>query len=122
MQKKTEEQKKEREEAIEQATQEATRVPLNVLRDCISALELASKVARHGNKNSISDAGVAALMARAAAEGAYYNVIINLPGISEAGFVKDARDEAGKLRAQAADLEGKIKSEVEKQLQASSGS
>ncbi len=41
-------------------------------------LDLAAEMAVIGNQNSLSDAGVAALCAGAAAEGAYYNVLINL--------------------------------------------
>jgi formiminotetrahydrofolate cyclodeaminase len=44
-----------------------------------------------GNPNSASDAGVAALTARAALEGAYLNVLINLPGIDDPAFVAETR-------------------------------
>jgi glutamate formiminotransferase/formiminotetrahydrofolate cyclodeaminase len=63
------------------ATRRATDVPLSVLRLCPEVLELAGEVARIGNANSLSDAGVAALMALAGAEGAYYNVLINLASL-----------------------------------------
>jgi glutamate formiminotransferase/formiminotetrahydrofolate cyclodeaminase len=86
MKKKTEEQKKERDAAIQGATKEATLVPFNVLEMSLKALELAKNVALHGNKNSVSDAGVAGLAAQTAAEGAYYNVIINLPNIEDKQF------------------------------------
>jgi glutamate formiminotransferase/formiminotetrahydrofolate cyclodeaminase len=46
-------------------------------------MELAGEIAGVGNVNSVSDAGVSALMARAAVEGAYLNVRINLPGIDD---------------------------------------
>jgi glutamate formiminotransferase/formiminotetrahydrofolate cyclodeaminase len=81
--KNTEEQKRERDMAVEAATREATLVPLGVLEKSISLLKLAKKVARLGNKNSLSDAGVAGLTAQAAAEGAYYNVRINLPSLQD---------------------------------------
>jgi glutamate formiminotransferase/formiminotetrahydrofolate cyclodeaminase len=63
------------------ATRLATTVPLSVLELCPEVLELAGEVAEIGNANSLSDAGVAALMALAGAEGAYYNVLINLDSL-----------------------------------------
>ena len=40
-------------------------------------------MAEHGNSNAASDAGVASLMATAAAKGAVFNVIINLNALPE---------------------------------------
>ena len=48
----------------------------------LRAVELAESVARLGNVNAASDAGVAALLARAAAEGAILNVRINLKSLA----------------------------------------
>jgi len=67
--------------AIAEATREATRVPLSVLEKVPTVLELAGEVARIGNANSLSDAGVAVLTGLAGAEGAYYNVLINLDSL-----------------------------------------
>jgi glutamate formiminotransferase/formiminotetrahydrofolate cyclodeaminase len=47
---------------------EATRVPLETARACLRVLELAERAARIGNPNAVSDAGVAGLLAGAAAE------------------------------------------------------
>jgi glutamate formiminotransferase/formiminotetrahydrofolate cyclodeaminase len=65
------------------ATREATRVPLSVLAAVPELLELAGEIGEIGNINSLSDAGVAALSAMAGAEGAYYNVLINLDSLRE---------------------------------------
>lgn len=73
--------------AIQSATKEATLVPLEVMKICVDALALAKFVAEKGNSNSVSDAGVAALMLQAAAEGAALNVKINLAGINDIEFV-----------------------------------
>ena len=96
--KKTDEDKASRAAAIEEATKEATLVPLEVLSRALEAARLARIVVEKGNRNSISDAGVAALAARTAAEGAYLNVRINLPGIEDASFRKKTLSEAEKLR------------------------
>ncbi len=100
MKKKTDEQKTARNAAIEETTKEATLIPLNVLRRTMDAAKLARTVCEKGNKNSISDAGVAALTARTAAEGAYLNIIINLPGIQNEAFKADTSKEAKKIRAE----------------------
>lgn len=98
MKKKTEEQIKVRNEALEKASKKATQVPLKVLEHCIQALELAKTVALNGNKNSISDAGVAGLTAHAGAIGAYYNVLINLPGIEDKKFCSEIKTQATSLK------------------------
>src|SRR5262245_39636053 len=68
----------EREAAIAVAEREACRVPLESARACLGVLALCEVAARHGNVNAASDAGVAALLARAAGDGALLNVQINL--------------------------------------------
>lgn len=97
--KKTDEDKAARQAAVDKANKEATLVPLNVLRRTWKAAELARRVVEKGNKNSVSDAGVAALTARAAAEGAYLNVAINLPGIADERFRADTLKEAREIRS-----------------------
>ncbi len=79
----TAEQAKARDLAVAEATREATRVPLSVLEKVPALLELAGEVGRIGNANSLSDAGVAVLSGLSGAEGAYYNVLINLDSIRE---------------------------------------
>lgn len=83
----TEPQKVLRAAAIKEATKEATLVPLEVMKHCIDAHALAQAVADKGNSNSVSDAGVSALMIHAACEGAALNVKINLNGLDDADFV-----------------------------------
>lgn len=96
--KKTDEDKAQRAAAIEEATKQATLVPLGVLERALEAAKLARRVVERGNVNSISDAGVAALAARTAAEGAYLNVRINLPGIEDESFKKEILAKAQELR------------------------
>lgn len=95
--KKTEEQAQEKERALEEASRQATLVPLGVLEKCGPLLELARTVAEKGNKNSLSDAGVAAAAAEAAAAGALYNVKINLPGIRDESFKREVSEKAEEL-------------------------
>jgi glutamate formiminotransferase/formiminotetrahydrofolate cyclodeaminase len=81
MPRKTDDDRTAREAAMAAANLEATLVPLGVLERCVEALELALVTASDGNPNSVSDAGVAAACAVAAAEGASLNVRINLGGL-----------------------------------------
>ena len=85
--------------AIESAQKEATLVPLKVLKLALEAVDLAEIVAEKGNPNTQSDAGVAALTARAAGDAALYNVLINLPGVADSDFVRDIKAEALELGA-----------------------
>jgi glutamate formiminotransferase/formiminotetrahydrofolate cyclodeaminase len=54
---------------------------------CIKAMELVKLIVERGNQNSISDAGVAALMLHAGCEGAALNVKFNLASLIDAHFV-----------------------------------
>lgn len=110
MPKATEEEKKARSAAIEEATKEATLVPLAVMERTITALDLALAVAGKGNQNSISDAGVAGLMGYTAALGAYYNVVINLAGLSDKTWVEKTRKTAEGLIKKAREMSSAIES------------
>jgi glutamate formiminotransferase/formiminotetrahydrofolate cyclodeaminase len=86
MPKATSDQQAARDEALEAGYQSAARVPLQTARFCLDALKLSMYVANKGNVHSSSDAGVAALMARAGVEGAVLNVLINLGSVKDAAF------------------------------------
>lgn len=113
---KTDEQKEARAAAVEETSKEATSVPFGVLEKCLEALKLAKEVLLHGNKNSISDAGVAGLTAQAGAEGAFYNVRINLPDIQDEKFKKDISHRANSLKEEAVKLGNEIRELVLKKL------
>jgi len=113
---KTKEQKAIRIATIEDATKEATLIPFEVMEKCVTALKLAKEVALTGNKNSISDAGVAGLTAQAGAEGAYYNVMINLPNINDKEFKSDISTKAISLKDDAVKLGNEIREIIEKAL------
>jgi len=116
MPKKTDEDKAARSAAIQAATLYAAQVPLRTMKEAFQVFELCRAMAEQGNPNSVSDAGVGALAARAAVLGAGMNVKIN------AGSLKD-RDTADRLIAEANDLiaranaeEAQITSIVESKL------
>lgn len=96
----TEEEKTTRRVAIQEATKEATQVPLRVAELACELLALARVVAQKGNPNAVTDAGVAGRLALAAAEGAGLNVAINLPSIRDEAY----RTETGNRLAGYLDL------------------
>lgn len=73
---------------VNAALREAIRVPLATARAASEVLALAERLVPIGNRNAISDVGVAGLMAVTALRGAALNVEINLPYL-------DASDELG---------------------------
>jgi len=89
--KETIEQDAQRVAAIQSAYKEATVVPLQLLELCGEAVALLKIVGEKGNKNSLTDAGVAILMLGAACEGAAMNVRINLVSITDLSFVEANR-------------------------------
>ena len=85
--KKSEDEKKLRDIAIEEATKNATLVPLKVMETAFSGFELIREMIETGNPNSISDAGVGALALRSCIKGAFLNVKINASGLKDKAFV-----------------------------------
>ena len=106
----------EREKAEQKATEEASMVPLTVMRKALEVLLMARTVAQKGNENSITDAGVAGLMGLAAVEGAGYNVRINLTSLKDAGTVAKLKNEAQKLATEARNVANEIRQLVESKL------
>ena len=85
----TDEEKKLRTEAIQQATKFAIDIPFKVMQLSFQSLTVIKAMAEVGNPNSISDAGVGALCARTAVMGAFMNVRINASGYTDKNFVDD---------------------------------
>jgi formiminotetrahydrofolate cyclodeaminase len=65
-------------QSMQTAYKRATEVPLETIRMCIEALELAKLAAEKGSRSAITDVGMAAILAQAAMRGAALNVRINL--------------------------------------------
>ena len=97
----TGEQKQARAQAIQAALKDATEVPLACARACAEVVELSRVAAAKGNKNVVSDAGVAALAAYGALRSAALNVQVNAQAIKDEDFV---RVRVGELDALLADM------------------
>lgn len=90
----SEQEKAVRKNAIQAATKNAIEVPLKVMQLAHDSLEVMKAMVEIGNPNSVSDAGVGALCARTAVEGAYLNVKINASGFEDTAFLKDVLNQA----------------------------
>lgn len=114
--KKTDEDKRLRSEAIQAATLFATQVPLQTMQAAFGAFELCQAMAEFGNPNSVSDAGVGALAARAAVLGAGLNVKINAASLKDRETADKMIAEAEQLIAEAQKKEAEIIGIVERKI------
>ena len=114
--KKTEEEKAARSAAIQAATLFATQVPLHTMQASFKVFELCKAMAEEGNPNSVSDAGVGVLAARAAVLGAGLNVKINASGLKDRETADKLVGEANELIKKANELEAEIMKIVEEKL------
>lgn len=116
MPKNTEEEKALRTQTISERSIDASEVPFEIATVCLRVLELSDKAAKIGNQQLISDAGVAALLARAALRSACYNVLINLSAIKDGEYIRIKLQEMKELKSRAFELEEKVLESTEKVL------
>ncbi len=114
MPKNTDEDKRLRSEAIQKATLFAAQVPLETMKASFKAFEICKAMAETGNPNSVSDAGVGALAARAAVLGAGLNVKINASSLKNKAQAEALINEANNLMADADKAEREVMEIVEK--------
>ena len=95
--KSNEQEKQQRAAAIEEASKYAMEIPFRVMQKSAASMEIIEAMAKIGNPNSVSDAGVGALCARAATMGAYLNVKINAASVNDQGFVSKLINEGMKI-------------------------
>ena len=79
-----------RAQAIDEALLSAARPPAEVVKRGRRLLALAQTIEHIGNQNAVSDARVAAMLAKTAIDGATENVNANLAGMSEGARAKQA--------------------------------
>ncbi|PIF06405.1 MAG: glutamate formimidoyltransferase [Draconibacterium sp.] len=119
--KNSEEEKKLRKQAIEDATKHAIEIPLKVMQLAHDSMELIAAMAEYGNPNSVSDAGVGALCARTAVEGACLNVKINSAGFADHEFLDTVLKKADNLLSSAKVKEAFILNTVFEKMKGKSG-
>lgn len=102
----TAEEKAARRAAIQGATRYAIEIPLKVAETALRAFDLLEAMVKEGNPNSITDAAVGALCARAAVRGAAMNVRINLLDFKgDEAFRSEVLERIGAAEEQAAQRE-----------------
>lgn len=101
MPKKSDEEKAARAAAMEAATLYATQVPLRTMKTSYEVFDLVEEMAKEGNPNSVSDAGVGALAARSAVLGAFLNVKINAAGLKDRAVADELVAQATKIANEA---------------------
>ena len=116
MPKETEDQKEKRKHAMQNAFKHAADVPLETAQKCIQILDIARILSEKGNKNSISDAAVSALMAQTGLHAAILNVRINLNSIADEEYTQKINSELDELKRSAIEKSAEILSIVEKSL------
>lgn len=97
MPKETEQEKAAKEAALQKALVGATEIPLQIMDECMTALKETNFMARNGSRMARSDAGVAAVFAKAALQGASLNVRINLGSIADEAAAADYRAKMDQL-------------------------
>jgi glutamate formiminotransferase / formiminotetrahydrofolate cyclodeaminase len=110
--KSTEEEKRQRHAAIQHATKKAIEVPFEVMRLSLESMKTIKAMAQTGNPNSVSDAGVGALCARAAVLGAFLNVKINSKSYEDKAFTAEMISRGQEMEKQAIQQEQEILSIV----------
>lgn len=93
----TEEEKKARTQAIEDATKYACEIPFKVMETAYSILPMLAAMVEQGNPNSITDAGVGVLCVKTAVRGAYFNVLVNAQGLKDRAFAEDIKSRAKQI-------------------------
>ena len=101
-----------RRQAIQEATRSAIEVPLRVMEVAFASLEVIGAMAAMGNPNSVSDAGVGALCARAAVLGAFLNVRINAAGYDDKTFVLQVLEKGAAIETATKKTEATILQQV----------
>jgi len=105
-----------RSETVTNALLKAAEVPLETARAAVEVAQLAAVVAEKGNPNAMTDAGVAGLLAHAAAKGAAYNVRVNVQALDDKSKGQSLARDAEQLVKKAGELAERATSIVERAL------
>ncbi len=115
--KETEEQKQERESAVQAATLQATQVPLKTCQEALKVMRLAVTAASEGNKNAITDAGTASALAVAAIISAGANVRINLQSLSDSSMRGKLTTQLKKIESETRELDKQVRKHLQARVQ-----
>lgn len=114
--KETEEEKLVRSKALQEGYKVALEVPKRLCEETLKIYPILEELANYGNKNAISDVGVAVIMAHASIESALLNVIINLGSIKDGEYVNNINAFIEATRKQSLQWKEKISKIVAEKL------
>ena len=114
--KKTDEEKAARTNAIQEATKYAIEIPYRTLCKSFEVFEICKAMVETGNPNSVTDAAVGILCARAACYGAFMNMKINASSLKDKVFVDDIIGKGQELVDKADAIEKEYTAKVLKQI------
>ncbi len=105
-----------RDAAIQEAARRAMEVPLEVMEKALESMPVLEAMAKIGNPASVSDAGVGALCARAAARGAFLNVKINASELADEAGANALIERGREIEDRIEELEAAVMAAVEERL------
>ena len=116
MPKATDEEKAARSAAIQEGLKGCTKTPFEMMELAVETLELTASILGKSNDSAASDLGVSALSLRAAIQGAWLNVLINIGSLKDTALAEDYRAKGEALLAKALPLADEIYSTVVSQM------
>ena len=116
MPKATDEEKAARSAAIQKGLEGFTRTPFEMMELAAETLELTAELLGKTNDSAASDLGVSALSMRAAIQGAWLNVLINIGSLKNKELAEDYRKKGEALLAKALPLADQIYQNVLSQM------
>ncbi len=116
MPKETDEEKAARSAAIQKGLEGCTKTPFEMMELAVETLELTASILGKSNDSAASDLGVSALSLRAAIQGAWLNVLINIGSLKNKELAEDYRAKGETLLAKALPLADQIYDTVVKAM------
>ena len=116
MPKATEEEKAARSAAIQKGLEGCTKTPFEMMELAVETLELTASILGKSNDSAASDLGVSALSLRAAVQGAWLNVLINIGSLKNKELAADYQAKGEALLAKALPLADQIYDTVVKSM------
>ena len=116
MPKGTDEEKAARSAAIQEGLKGCTKTPFEMMELAVETLELIASILGKSNDSAASDLGVSALSLRAAIQGAWLNVLINIGSLKDKELAEDYRAKGEALLAKALPLADEIYNTVVSQM------
>ena len=116
MPKETDADKAARRAAMQAALKLCTATPVEMMELAVEALRMIDTVSGKLNASAASDLGCAVLAMKSAIQGAWLNVLINVGGIDDAAFAKEAREKGERMLSEALPLADRLFGEIENSL------